>query len=60
MLEAAGLPLSDAYRERRRLMLLCRGRYHDCAERDEVLKFHRRLVDGGLRRSILKAWWRRA
>ena len=48
LLEAAGLPLSDAYRERRRLMLLCRGRYHDCAEREEVLKFHRRLLDSAL------------
>lgn len=48
LLEAARLPFSDAYRERKRLMLLCNGRYHDCTERDEILKFHRRLVDGGL------------
>jgi sulfatase-like protein len=48
LLEAAGLPLSDAYRERRRLMLLCQGRYHDCPEREEVLKFHRRLLDSAL------------
>lgn len=48
LLEAAGLPLSDAYRERRRLMLLCQGRYHDCPEREEMLKFHRRLLDSAL------------
>ena len=52
ILEAAGLPLSDAYRERRRLMLLCRGRYHDCPARDEVLRFHRRLLDAGLLRPL--------
>ena len=48
ILEAAGLPLSEAYRERKRLMLLCAGRYHDCAAREEILKFHRRLIDAGL------------
>jgi hypothetical protein len=48
ILESARLPLSDPYRERRRLMLLCKGRYHDCPARDEVMKFHRRLVDFGL------------
>lgn len=48
LLEAAGLPLSEAYRERRRLMLLCQGRYHDCAAREEVLRFHRRLLDSAL------------
>ena len=52
ILEAAGLPLSDACRERRRLMLLCRGRYHDCPARDEVLRFHRRLLDAGLLRPL--------
>jgi hypothetical protein len=29
-------------------MLLCQGRYHDCAEREEVLRFHRRLLDSAL------------
>jgi hypothetical protein len=48
LLEAAGLPLSDTHRERRRLMLLCQGRYHDCPEREEVLRFHRRLLDSAL------------
>ena len=48
MLEAAGVPLSDTYRERKRLMRLCNGRYHGCSERNEILKFHRRLIDSGL------------
>jgi len=48
ILEAARLPLSDSYRARRRLMLLCKGRYHDCPLRDEVLGFQRRLIDSGL------------
>jgi hypothetical protein len=52
ILEAAGLPLSDTYRERRCLMLLCRGRYYDCPARDEVLRFHRRLLDAGLLRPL--------
>lgn len=52
LLEAAGMPLSDSYRERRRLMMLCRGRYHDCPIRDEVLRFHRRLIDSGLLKAL--------
>ena len=48
ILESAGLPLSDAYRERRRLMLLCKGRYHGCPLRDEMMNFHRRLIGSGL------------
>ena len=48
MLESAGIPLSDTYRERKRLMTLCNGRYHGCSERSEILKFHRRLIDSGL------------
>ena len=52
LLDAAGLPLSDAYRERRRLMLLCRGHYHACPVRDEVLRFHRRLIDSGLMKAL--------
>jgi hypothetical protein len=48
ILEAARLPLSDSYRARRRLMLLCKGRYHDCPLRDEVLSFQRRLINAGL------------
>ena len=52
LLEAAGVALSDAHRERRRLMLLCKGRYHDCAAREEVLRFHRRLIDAGLMKAL--------
>lgn len=48
VIEAAGLPLSDTYRERRRLMTLCSGRYHDCPKRGEVLRFHRRLIDSDI------------
>ncbi len=47
VLEAAGVPLSDSHRERRRLMMLCKGRYHDCPAREEVLRFHRRLIELG-------------
>jgi hypothetical protein len=48
ILEAAGLPLSDSHRERKRLMLLCRGRYQSCKHRDEILLFHRRLIESGI------------
>lgn len=48
VLDAARLPLSDAYRERKRLMLLCNGRYRDCPLQDEILTFQRRLIDSGL------------
>ena len=36
ILDLAGLPLSDSHRERKRLMLLCKGRYYDlqAARRD--------------------------
>ncbi len=48
ILEAARLPLSDVYRERKRLMMLCEGRYHECPARDEIRAFHRRLIDAGI------------
>ena len=48
MLELAGLPLSDSHRERKRLMELCRGRYHSCPQRAQILQFHRRLIDSGV------------
>jgi hypothetical protein len=48
LLEAAGLPLSDAYQERKRLMTVCQGRYYECDQRQEILSFHRRLIDSGL------------
>lgn len=48
LLEAAGLPLDQPYRERKRLMQVCHGRYYGCDQRQEILSFHRRLIDGGL------------
>jgi hypothetical protein len=48
MLELAGVPLSDSHRERKRIMAACGGRYYSCANRDEILLFHRRLIDSGV------------
>jgi hypothetical protein len=48
ILDLAGLPLSDSHRERLRLMALCQGRYYGCNRRDEILRFHRRLIDSGV------------
>jgi phosphoglycerol transferase MdoB-like AlkP superfamily enzyme len=48
ILDLAGLPLSDSHTERKRLMYLCKGRYNGCAQRDEILAFHRRLIDSGI------------
>jgi len=51
MLEAARLPLSDAFRARQQLIEACKGRYHDCPRREEILRFHRRLIESGLMQS---------
>lgn len=48
LLKAAGLPLSDSFTERDRLMRMCQGRYYGCAEESQILAFHRRLIDSGL------------
>lgn len=48
VLQSAGLPLSDSYLERRRLLDQCRGRYNGCSDPGTMLKFHRRLLDSGL------------
>jgi phosphoglycerol transferase MdoB-like AlkP superfamily enzyme len=48
ILDLAGLPLSDSHKERKRLMYLCKGRYNGCAQRNEILVFHRRLIDSGI------------
>jgi len=48
ILNAALLPLSDAFRERERLLAACKGRYFTCAPRDAILAFHRRLIDSKL------------
>src|SRR5262245_55463814 len=37
MLEAAGLPLSASQQERKRLMMVCAGRYFGCEPRSEIL-----------------------
>jgi hypothetical protein len=48
LLNAARLPLSEAQHERLRLLSICNGRYFTCAKPDEILSFHRRLIDSGL------------
>jgi len=48
ILDLARLPLSDSHRERKRLMQICEGRYQGCRHRDEILRFHRRLIDSGV------------
>ena len=48
ILNAARLPLSDAFRERQRFLTACNGRYYTCEPRDTILAFHRRLIDSGL------------
>lgn len=48
ILEMAGLPLPPGHAARKRLMLACKGRYHTCANREQVLLFHRQLIDSGL------------
>ena len=49
VLKLAGLPLSEAQQERKRFMMLCKGRYFSCPERRQILEFHRRLINSGLR-----------
>ena len=51
ILEAAGLPLSAAEQERKRLMAACEGVYFDCKQPGEILAFHRRLINSGLIKS---------
>ena len=48
LLQAAGVPLSEAYQERLRLMAMCNGRYFTCPQKSEILGYHRRLIDSGL------------
>ena len=48
LLQQAGLPLSEPYKERVRLMQACDGRYHTCSRRQEILAFHRRLIESRL------------
>jgi hypothetical protein len=48
LLNAAQIPLSESQHERLRLLSACKGRYFTCLKRDEILSFHRRLIDSGL------------
>lgn len=48
VLAEARLPMPESWRERLRLMQACNGRYYDCPKREDVLAFHRRLIDSGL------------
>ncbi len=48
VLQSAGLPLSDANKERQRLLTLCRGRNYGCQPHGALMAFHRRLIDSGL------------
>jgi len=48
LLEAAGLPLSDAHAGRKRLKILCDGLWFDCPKREHILSFHRQLLDDGI------------
>ncbi|MEZ0282405.1 sulfatase-like hydrolase/transferase [Methyloceanibacter sp.] len=51
LLEAAGLPLSGVQRERKRLMVVCAGRYSGCEPRSQIMAFHRRLINSGFVRT---------
>ncbi|HJZ29744.1 MAG TPA: sulfatase-like hydrolase/transferase [Hyphomicrobiaceae bacterium] len=48
ILDLAALPLSDSHAERLRLMVRCNGRYWGCASHEDILAFHRRLIDSGV------------
>ncbi len=48
LLEAAGLPLSDAHAGRKRLKIICDGLWFDCPKREHILSFHRQLLDDGI------------
>jgi hypothetical protein len=48
ILDAAGLPLSEAQQERKRLMMVCEGLYFECKDSSEILTFHRRLINSGI------------
>ena len=48
LMQQAGLPLPDSYRERERLLALCEGRYNGCGHTQDILAFQRRLIDSNL------------
>ncbi len=45
ILEAAGLPLDEAFTLRRRLMDDCKGLWFRCGDQNRVVELHRRLVE---------------
>jgi phosphoglycerol transferase MdoB-like AlkP superfamily enzyme len=51
ILDVAGLPLSEAQQERKRLMTACQGKYFGCEPRSQILAFHQRLINSGLVRA---------
>ncbi|MEZ5849257.1 MAG: sulfatase-like hydrolase/transferase [Hyphomicrobiaceae bacterium] len=48
LLQQAGLPLPPSYRARMALLEQCEGRYQTCPRQNNILAFHRRLIDAGL------------
>jgi phosphoglycerol transferase MdoB-like AlkP superfamily enzyme len=48
VLQSARLPPSEVYQERARLMRICYGAYYSCPKREEILRFHRRLIESGI------------
>lgn len=48
LLEAAGLPLSDASKRRKELKIACNGKMFDCPKRELVLNFNRALLNAGI------------
>jgi Sulfatase len=48
LLDAARIALPEDYQERMRLLKLCDGGYYTCPQKQEILNFHRRLIDSGL------------
>ena len=48
LLEAAGVPLDDAFKARDRLMRLCLGKMDGCAAAEAVGRLYRGLIDAGL------------
>jgi hypothetical protein len=51
MPEVAGLALSATQREPKQLMVACEARYFGCQPSNEILAFHRRLINSGFVRT---------
>jgi hypothetical protein len=48
LLEASGLPMSESFKRRAELLKICDGQYADCVDQQQVLGFHRWLIQQGL------------